>query len=157
MTTVVPDWPHTSMLFMTVPVPYYDENYNIVHYPISAYGYYPLYGTVAEAQHRLSLYGKNTSEYAPIQIPSPFTDSTFKGGDLPATGQTYSDTYYHPWGLGSAVSNSDPKDFSKAWDGDVTGMGSPVLPHPGFSSIDTGFYNPNNGNLYDFTGDPLTL
>lgn len=145
----IPNWPYTSMLFMTVPLPIYNNQLDIIHFPMSAQDYYPLYGTLAEAEHRLTECQKNPSDVTVLTLVTPHGEHT-NTISYPTLDSPNEGTYYFPHGLDSATSTDDPKDFNKAWA--PTGE-----PHPGFTPFDTGFYNPIDGNRYDSNGNLLIL
>ena len=146
---VIPGWPYTSMLFMTVPLPFYNNKLDILHFPIATQDYYPLYGTLAEAEHRLTSCGKDPADVTAVNLVTPHGEHT-TDISYPQLASPNEGIYYFPHGLDSATSSDDPKDFNKAWS--PTGE-----PHPGFTAFDTGFYNPNDGNRYDSNGTLLTL
>jgi hypothetical protein len=137
------------MLFMTVPVPFYDTKLDILHFPIATQGFYPLYGTEAEAQHRLTSCGKDPADVTPVPLTTPHGEHT-TDISYPQLNSPNLSTYFFPHGLDNATSGDDLKDFNKAW--------SPSgEAHPGFTPFDTGFTNPIDGKQYDSDGNEVIL
>lgn len=146
---IIPGWQYRSMLFMTVPVPFYNNKLDILHFPIATQGYYPIYGTLAEAQHRLTSCGKDPTDVTAVPLRTPHCGHTSTQG-CPVLNSPNTTVYYFPHGLDNATSGDDPKDFNKAWD-------PTAVAHPGFTPFDTGFTNPLDGKQYDSDGNEVIL
>ncbi len=143
---IIPGWPYMVILFMRTPVPYFDENYNVTHFPFAHSGYFPLYTSAWEAGHRASLAGVN---YSLMPISIPIQDPAFGYDNAnPSIAGGHTMTAYLP-NLPLADADTDPKDFSKRWD-PVNGIA-----HPGYAEDP---YNSGilwNGVMYDHEGNVI--
>ena len=143
----IPNWPHALVLFMRTPIPYFDDNYNITHFPFAHSGYFPLYTSHWEANYRTNLHGAQSFSQITIQIP--LQDPAF-GYDsaVPsiANGQTWN--VWQP-DLPAADATTDPKDFSRKWD-PVNGIA-----HPGYTESPINLGINFNDLHYDHEGNLL--
>lgn len=144
---IVPGWPYALTLFMRTPVPYFDENHNVTHFPFAHSGYFPLYTSTWEVGYRALLNGVNTWSTKTISIP--MQDPAFGYDNAnPSIAGGYAIPAYLP-DLPLADANTDPKDFTRRWD---PALG---IAHPGYNEApyNSGFIW--NGIKYDHEGNVI--
>lgn len=144
---IIPGWPYAVILFMRTPVPYFDENYHVTHYPFAHSGYFPLYTSTWEANYRAQLSGVSTYQTVSIQIPMQDPAFGYDNANPSIAGGNIIPAYLPNLPLADA--NTDPKDFTKRWD-PVNGIA-----HPGYAEDP---YNSGilwNGVKYDHEGNVI--